>query len=212
MAHPDSGEAPTRSMRRRFRLPGRSRSGGPGGQNPDEQLFAAIGRIAVHWSSVEITSGFVLMELVGRHDDALAQAVVAGQRVENVWDTIEALLSAYHDDARQLLETFMQWRQHANLLRRRRNEVIHSAWSASESTDRMAATDVMSRRAKRGARADLFPEGVAQLEQLAQDIAALEDRLDALQQGINEMIRRRDGGGGDGSGDTDDGTGDGERP
>ena len=194
MAHPDSGEAPTRSMRRRFRLPGRSRSGGPGGQNPDEQLFAAIGRIAVHWSSVEITSGFVLMELVGRHDDALAQAVVAGQRVENVWDTIEALLSAYDDDASEVLVAFTGWRRNANLQRRRRNEVIHSAWSASESTERLAATDVMSRRAKRGARADLFPDGVPQLEQLAQAIVALEDRLIALQQDVNEMMRRRDGG------------------
>jgi hypothetical protein len=52
----------------------------------------------------------------------------------------------------------------------------------------------MSRRAKRGARADLFPDGVPQLEQLAQAIVALEDRLIALQQDVNEMMRRRDGG------------------
>jgi hypothetical protein len=192
MAHQDNGEAPTRSARRRLRLPGRSRSGGAGG--PEEKLFAAIGKIAVHWSSVEITSGFVLMELVGRQDDALAQAVVAGQRVENVWDTIEALLSAYDDDASEVLVAFTGWRRNANLQRRRRNEVIHSAWSASESTERLAATDVMSRRAKRGARADLFPDGVPQLEQLAQAIVALEDRLIALQQDVNEMMRRRDGG------------------
>jgi len=193
MAHPDSGEVPTRSVRRRFRLPGRSRPRGSGGTGPEEQLFAAIGRIAVTWSSVEITSGFVLMELVGRHDDALAQAVVAGQRVENVWDTIEALLAAYDDDAAEVLDRFKGWRQNANLQRRRRNEVIHSAWSASDSADRLAATDVMSRRAKRGARADLFPDGVPQLEQLASAIVALEDRLFQLQDDIGQMMQRRPG-------------------
>jgi hypothetical protein len=180
MAHPDSGEVPTRSVRRRFRLPGRSRPRGSGGTGPEEQLFAAIGRIAVTWSSVEITSGFVL-------------AVVAGQRVENVWDTIEALLAAYDDDAAEVLDRFKGWRQNANLQRRRRNEVIHSAWSASDSADRLAATDVMSRRAKRGARADLFPDGVPQLEQLASAIVALEDRLFQLQDDIGQMMQRRPG-------------------
>jgi hypothetical protein len=183
MKRHEGSDSRLRRGRKLLRFPSRSRaSGDDQAQQPSVvELYGAIGHIAVNWSSVEIASGFVLMELVGSHDEALAQAVVAGQRVENVWETIEALLTTFGPEAVDALEEFRSWRRRANLQRRRRNEVIHSAWSLADSNGRLAAIDLMSRRAKRGARSDLFPEGVPQLEQLARDIAVLEDRLLELQ-------------------------------
>jgi hypothetical protein len=151
---------------------------------PEDELFLAIGRVAANWSLLEVVSGLVLMGLVGNRDETLARAVVAGQRVENVWDTTEALLVAYGDTASERLDEFRGWRRSANVCRRRRNEAIHSAWSLTESGDKPAAWDMMSQRAKQGARGDLFPGGVDELEDLARDIAALEARLSEIHEGI----------------------------
>ena len=136
--------------------------------------------MAANWSLLEVVSGLVLMGLVGSRDETVARAVVAGQRVENVWDTIDALLVAYGDRVTEQLAEFRAWRRAANTCRRRRNEAIHSAWSLTDSSDKPAAWDMMSQKAKRGSRADLFPGGVVELEQLARDIAALESRLAEL--------------------------------
>ena len=86
-----------------LRFSGRSRSSAPPGSaekqaregDGEDELHRALGRIAANWSLIEIASGLVLMGLVGSRDEALARAVVAGQRVENVWETIESLLSTY---------------------------------------------------------------------------------------------------------------------
>ena len=76
---------------------------GPHGQGQgaldQDDLHRALGRIAANWSLIEIASGLALMSLVGSQDETLARAVVAGQRVENVWDSVEALLASYGDDA-----------------------------------------------------------------------------------------------------------------
>ncbi len=164
---------------------------GDGAVNEDE-LHRALGRVAANWSLIEIASGLVLMGLVGSRDETLARAVVAGQRVENVWATIEALLSAHGPDTTEELAAFQVWRRSANGYRRRRNEAIHSAWSLTSANGGPAAWDVMSQRAKRGARADLFPGGVAELEQLAQDIAVTEDRLTLLFSSIVDLMDRRE--------------------
>ena len=50
----------------------------------------------------------------------------------------------------------------------------------------------MSQKAKRGARADLFPGGVPELEELAGDIAACEERLTIVHAGILTVMDRRD--------------------
>jgi len=150
----------------------------------EDELYLAIGRVAANWSLVELVSGLVLMGLVGSRDETLARAVVAGQRVENVWETIDALLVAYGDPVAEQRSEFGSWRRTANALRRRRNEAIHSAWSLTDSGGRAAAWDMMSQRAKRGARPDLFPGGVADLEELARDIAALEARLTAIHETV----------------------------
>lgn len=171
---------------RLLRFTSRARTVAPANPRPDAEdaLFLAIGRVAANWSLVELVSGLVLMGLVGSREETLARAVVAGQRVENVWDTIEALLVAYGERVEDQLAEFRRWRRQANSLRRRRNEAIHSAWSLTESTGKPAAWDMMSQKAKQGARADLFPGGVAELEDLARDIAALEARLTALHASI----------------------------
>jgi hypothetical protein len=57
--------------------------------------------------------GLVLTRLVGSREETLAQAIVAGQRVESVWDTIEALLSAYGDGVDGQLAEFRRWRRSA---------------------------------------------------------------------------------------------------
>jgi hypothetical protein len=85
----------------------------------------------------------------------------------------------------QQLDEFHAWRRAANTCRRRRNEAIHSAWSLTESSDKPAAWDMMSQKAKQGARADLFPGGVAELGELARDIAGLEARLTDLLESIS---------------------------
>ncbi|MHB1517297.1 MAG: hypothetical protein ACYCVN_06825 [Acidimicrobiales bacterium] len=163
------------------RFTGRFRSGAMAGTDvPVSRLWEGVGHVAVNWSSLEIRSGFVLMELVGENDESLAQAVVAGQRVENVWDTTEALLVARMGDEDRLVRAFRAWRQRAKSLRRRRNEAIHSGWTFTDGHGGLAATDLMSTRAKRGAREDLFPGGVSQLEALAHDIGDLEDELEVL--------------------------------
>jgi hypothetical protein len=170
---------------RLLRFPSRSRASP--GQRPspgEDQLYLAIGRVAANWSLLEVVSGLVLMGLVGSQDETLARAVVAGQRVENVWETIEALLVAYGDSVSEQLAEFRSWRRTANACRRRRNEAIHSAWSLTEASGKPAAWDLMSQRAKQGARADRFPGGVAELEDLARDVATLEARLT----GIHERI------------------------
>ena len=162
-----------------------------GGVDQDD-LHRALGRVAANWSLIEIASGLVLMGLVGSRDETLARALVAGQRVENVWATVEALLSAYGSDTAEELVAFRAWRRSANGYRRRRNEAIHSAWSLTSANGGPAAWDVMSQRAKRGARADLFPGGLTELEQLAQDIATSEDRLTHLYTTIVELMDSRE--------------------
>jgi hypothetical protein len=165
-----------------------------GGVSPDQDdLHRALGRIAANWSLIEIASGLVLMSLVGSRDETLARAVVAGQRVENVWDSVEALLASYGDDAADERAAFQSWRRSANRCRRRRNEAIHSAWSLTSEHGGPAAWDVMSQKAKRGARADLFPGGVGELEELALDIAAVEDRLNRIHADILVLMEQREG-------------------
>jgi hypothetical protein len=175
--------------RRVLRFPGRSRTEAPV-LSGEDHLYLAIGRVAANWSLLEIMSGLVLTGLFGNQQETVAQAVVAGQRVENVWETIEVLLSSDPDRlADQLLE-FRSWRRSANGFRRRRNEAIHSAWSLAGSGGQPAAWDMMSQRAKRGARLGLFPGGVAELEQLARDIAACESRLTRLHESVGAVLER----------------------
>ncbi len=170
---------------RLLRFRGRSRStSGQRSHVHDDELYLAIGRVAANWSLLEVVSGLVLMGLVGSRDETLARAVVAGQRVENVWETTEALLVGYGEPAAERLDEFRGWRRSANVCRRRRNEAIHSAWALTDSGDNPAAWDMMSQRAKQGARGDLFPGGVDELEELARDIAALEARLTEIHEGI----------------------------
>ncbi len=169
-----------------------------GGVSPDQDdLHRALGRIAANWSLIEIASGLVLMSLVGSRDETLARAVVAGQRVENVWETIEALLASYRDDAVEELAAFEAWRRSANKCRRKRNEAIHSAWSLTSESGGPSAWDVMSQRAKRGARADLFPGGVGELVALALAIAECEDRLTVIHADILVLMDRREADRGD---------------
>ena len=169
-----------------------------GSVSPDQDdLHRALGRIAANWSLIEIASGLALMSLVGSRDETLARAVVAGQRVENVWETIEALLASYGNDAVNELAAFQTWRRSANKCRRKRNEAIHSAWSLTSESGSLLAWDVMSQRAKRGARADLFPGGVGELVALALDIADCEDRLTVIHVDILALMDRREADGGD---------------
>ncbi len=168
-----------------------------------DDIHRALGRIAANWSLIEIASGLVLMSLVGSSDETLARAVVAGQRVENVWETVSALLSSYGHDAEGELAAFQAWRRTANKCRRRRNEAIHSAWSLTPDGGGAAAWDVMSQRAKRGARADLFPGGVNELVDLALDIAGCEERLTRIHADILALMDRRDGEDGPGGDDSD---------
>ncbi len=172
----------------------------PGSSPDQDDLHRALGRIAANWSLIEIASGLVLMSLVGSRDESLARAVVAGQRVENVWETIEALLASYGEDATGELAAFKTWRRSANKCRRKRNEAIHSAWSLTSEHGGPSAWDVMSQRAKRGTRADLFPGGVAELVGLALTIADCEDRLTLIHTDILTLMDRRDGHEGKGSG------------
>ena len=162
-------------------------------QQEQDDIHRALGRIAANWSLIEIASGLMLMSLVGSRDETLARAVVAGQRVENVWETVEALLASYGDDAEEELAAFRAWRRTANKCRRRRNEAIHSAWSLTSEGGVPAAWDVMSQKAKRGARSDLFPGGVDELVDLALDIARCEERLTRIHTDILVLMDRRDG-------------------
>jgi len=183
-----------------LRFSGRSRSSPPGSadrqsaedESDEDDLYRALGHIAANWSLVEIASGLVLMGLVGSRDEALARAVVAGQRVENVWETVESLLATHGAETEQELADFRIWRRSANKSRRRRNEAIHSAWSLTSEAGGPSAWDVMSQRAKRGARADLFPGGVSELEELARDIAALEEGLTIVHASILGVMDRQD--------------------
>ncbi len=176
-----------------LRFKSRSSAGALEGRDraSEDDLYRALGRVAANWSLIEIASGLVLMGLVGNRDETLARAVVAGQRVENVWATVEALLTAYGSDTAEELTTFRSWRRSANHYRRRRNEAIHSAWSLTAADGGPAAWDVMSQRAKMGARADLFPGGVTELEQLAHDIALCEDRLTHLYSQVVDVMADR---------------------
>ncbi len=150
----------------------------------EDDLYRSLGRIAANWSLIEISSGVLLMGLVGSRDETLARAVVAGQRVENVWETIEALLSSRGSATADALAAFRSWRRSANRFRRKRNEAIHSAWSLTSANGGPAAWDVMSQKAKRGARPDLFPGGVSELEELARQIAVCEDQLNQIHRSV----------------------------
>jgi len=171
---------PLGSGRRVLRFSGAALRPSPSDGDDEDQLYLALGRIVANWSLIEIASGHVLMGLIGSRDETLARAIVAGQRVENVWETIEVVLSGPTGGTPEELAEFRAWRRSANRFRRRRNEAVHSAWSLTRGDGGPAAWDVMSQRAKRGARADLFPEGVPELEELARDIADCEERLAKL--------------------------------
>ncbi len=178
--------------------PGSSRDVGVEADGKDlvqdqDDIHRALGRIAANWSLIEIGSGLVLMSLVGSRDETLARAVVAGQRVENVWETVAALLASYGENAEEELAGFQAWRRTANKCRRRRNEAIHSAWSLTSERGGPAAWDVMSQKAKRGARADLFPGGVNELVDLALEIARCEERLTRIHSDILALMDRLDG-------------------
>jgi hypothetical protein len=168
-------------------------------RSDEDELHRAIGRVAANWSLIEIGSGFLLMGLFGSPEESLARAVVAGQRVENVWETTEALLAAYGQATADELALFRSWRRGANAYRRRRNEAIHSAWSLTSERGGPAAWDMMSQKAKRGARADLFPGGVPELEELARDIAVCEERLVEVHVRILEVMESRELGREDGA-------------
>jgi hypothetical protein len=176
----------------RFSGKGRSDDAERRAREDQDELHRAIGRVAANWSLIEIGSGFMLMGLVGSPEESLARAVVAGQRVENVWETTEALLAAYGEATAEELALFRSWRRSANAYRRRRNEAIHSAWSLTSERGGPAAWDMMSQKAKRGARADLFPGGLPELEELAGDIAACEERLVQVHLRILDVMERRD--------------------
>jgi hypothetical protein len=196
MKHQLRGILPFTGKDKILRFSGRSRSSnlGDGSRKrakEEDDLHRAIGRIAANWSLIEIESGIVLMSLVGSRDETLARAVVAGQRVENVWETIQALLIAFGNDSNEVLAAFKTWRRSANRHRRRRNEAIHSAWSLTSENGGPAAWDVMSQKAKQGARADLFPGGVPELEELAGDIATCEERLTAIHASILVLMDER---------------------
>ena len=171
---------PLGSGRRVLRFSDAGRRPSPSELDDEDQLYLALGRIVANWSLIEIASGHVLMGLIGSRDETLARAIVAGQRVENVWETIEVVLSGPSGGTPEELAEFRAWRRSANRFRRRRNEAVHSAWSLTGGDTGPAAWDVMSQRAKRGARADLFPAGVPELEELARDIADCEERLAKL--------------------------------
>jgi hypothetical protein len=171
---------PLGSGRRVLRFSDAGRRPSPSELDDEDQLYLALGRIVANWSLIEIASGHVLMGLIGSRDETLARAIVAGQRVENVWETIEVVLSGPSGGTPEELAEFRAWRRSANRFRRRRNEAVHSAWSLTGGDAGPAAWDVMSQRAKRGARADLFPAGVPELEELARDIADCEERLAKL--------------------------------
>lgn len=176
----------------RFSGKGRTEAAERRAKADEDQLHRAIGRVAANWSLIEIASGFMLMGLVGSPHEALARAVVAGQRVENVWETTEALLAAYGEATAEELALFRAWRRSANAYRRRRNEAIHSAWSLTSERGGPAAWDMMSQKAKRGAREDLFPGGLPELEELARDIAECEERLVEVHLRILDVMEKRD--------------------
>lgn len=155
---------PFTGSNRVLRFSGRSKSSDTGNSgkqdgSDEDELHRALGRVAANWSLIEIASGLVLMSLVGSRDEALARAVVAGQRVENVWETIESLLSSYGDDTTTELADFRVWRRSANKFRRRRNEAIHSAWSLTSGAGGPSAWDVMSQKANAAPAPISSPEG-----------------------------------------------------
>ena len=102
---PFTGTNKVLRLLRQVQVRGHRRAGEDATSDEDE-LHRALGRIAANWSLIEIASGLVLMSLVGSRDEALARAVVAGQRVENVWETIESLLSTYGSDTDDELAEF----------------------------------------------------------------------------------------------------------
>src|SRR5580704_8415006 len=89
--------------------------------NADE-LYRAIGHVAANWSMVELVSGLVLIGLIGSQDGAVAQAIVAGQSTQSIWDTIETILETWGSDGEAELEIFRRWRRIADTFRVRRNE------------------------------------------------------------------------------------------
>ena len=183
---------PMGSGGRVLRFSGTGRRPSPSERDHEDELYLALGRIVANWSLIEIASGHVLMGLIGSRDETLARAIVAGQRVENVWETIEVVLAGPSGGTPEELAEFRAWRRSANRFRRRRNEAVHSAWSLTGGDGGPAAWDVMSQRAKRGAREDLFPEGVPELKELARDIADCEDRLAKLHARVLEDMNVAD--------------------
>src|ERR1700677_4633437 len=111
---------PLGSGRRVLRFSGTGRRPSPSEHDDEDELYLALGRIVANWSLLEIASGHVLMGLIGSRDETLARAIVAGQRVENVWETIEVVLSGPSGGTPEELAEFRAWRGSAHRSRRRR--------------------------------------------------------------------------------------------
>jgi len=157
----------------------------------DPDLHRALGLIVTGWTGLEFVSGTMLFAALGGTDESIVRVIVAGQRIQNLWDTTGEILRTFGKDAAPTLVIFKQWRGIADGYRVKRNEAIHSPWAIRESDNQPAAIDVFSRKASQGIRTDLFPGGVDDLLELAQDINTCTDGGQHLRARIQGIVAMR---------------------
>jgi hypothetical protein len=163
---------------------------GPLETDPDDQgLYHALGLIAARWSGVELQSGVMLAVATGNDNAQVGRIMVSGQPIHVVWDLTAAILKLYREDASAVLGEFESWRKLADRLRIRRNDAIHSGWLLVE--DGPTAWDMFSRKAREDIRLNLFPAGVAELRQLAVDIASCRGALNRVHVGVANLVSLR---------------------
>ena len=145
----------------------------------DEQLLA-MGEIAYWAARVERTLGLVVAGLVNKDSEA-GQLVTNGMAFQNllVLGTRLVSLRAPEDRARVLytklagpLKTAMEERHH----------VLHSSWTRPRPHGPVSATLT---RAKGSVEREFTIE---EIESVANDLAALDDRLFLLHLGVNDIV------------------------
>ena len=90
------------------------------------EVSAKVGLVAFRFSRIAAFSHRFAWELWDWSSD-LGRVITAGAKVERVWDLIDA---AFRSDPKwaPFVSRFEQWRDRADDLRKKRNDVIHCEW------------------------------------------------------------------------------------
>ncbi len=111
------------------------------------------------------------------HDPA--RVLIAGMVLDAQWDAISVFLTSGHCANDEALSWFKAWRKRAEVLRTRRNDVVHSLWAidGDDPEPSAVAIDTVSRKARAAPRLDVVPRRKDEVSEIANEILDLHAEL-----------------------------------